>query len=250
MALAHEGPAPYTSPSAIIHLVDRFRERGLQIPFEIDVLVRAGISEGLAPRTLHALRQLDLIDEQGNPTEALEGLRVAPSGEFKDRFAEVVRAAYAPIFQYVDPATNSMDDIRDAFRVYTPHGQQGRMVTLFLGLVEYAGMIPAREKAPRVVHSGPIKARARGGSRVKTRIVKGNGQEREERQSSSAGRVPEAITALLRQALPETGAEWTPDQRSRFLKVFEAILDFSVPVGEPSSASDDGPAGEQGEVSE
>jgi hypothetical protein len=147
MALASDGPAPYTSPSAVVSIVDRFRERGLQVPFDLDVLMRAGISEGLAPRTLHALRQLDLIDEAGNPTEALLGLQRATSDEFRDRAAEVIRAAYAPIFQFTDPSEDPPERVRDAFRAYTPTGQQGRMVTLFMGLCEWAGIVGERAKS-------------------------------------------------------------------------------------------------------
>jgi hypothetical protein len=166
MAIEHEGPAPYTSPSTIIHIVERFRERGLQTPFDADVLIRAGVSEGLAQRTMHSLRQLDLIDDQGNPSDALDSLRLAPGGEYKDRFAEVIRAAYAPIFQYVDPENDPLERIRDAFRPYSPVGQQGRMVTLFLGLAEYAGIVPPRPKlAPTQV--GSTSGRPRRGPRPK-----------------------------------------------------------------------------------
>ena len=52
----------------------------------------------------------------------------------------LLRAAYRPIFAFVDPATASHDEIRDAFRGFTPVGQQQRMVTLFLGLCAYAGL--------------------------------------------------------------------------------------------------------------
>ncbi len=82
------GPAPYTSPSAIIEVIERYREHGLQTPFTVDVLVRASISEGLAPRTIHSLRQLDLIDEGGEPTPQLKALQREGSETYKDRLSE------------------------------------------------------------------------------------------------------------------------------------------------------------------
>lgn len=242
MALQEEGPAPYTSPSAVIALVERFRDRGLTTPIDLDVLVRAGISEGLAPRTLYALRQLDLISEQGEPTEALEGLRLAPSDTYRERFAEVVRAAYSPIFQYVDPASDSIDRVRDAFRPYTPFGQQGRMVTLFLGLCEHAGITAGRprtapepRRAPGRPRQHPAVTRTRAHAQAAQQVDT-------QRQSEVTGDVPQTLIALMQEALPARGSSWTAEQRDRFLATFKVLLDFSVPVGEQTALANDGEA--------
>lgn len=236
MALQDQGAAPYTSPSSVINVVERFRDRGLSTPLDVEVLIRAGISEGLAPRTIYALGQLDLIDDDGNPTEALNGLRLASSDSYRERFAEVIRAAYSPVFKYVDPATDSVERVRDAFRPYTPVGQQGRMVTLFLGLCEYAGIIAERPKAVRPVPSAAPKREQR----------KKVGQAQEHDIAfpikpilgSKSHRAPATLLTMLEEALPDPGRGWTQERRDRFLDTFKVLLDFSVPVVEATDSEE------------
>jgi hypothetical protein len=90
---------------------------------------------------------LDLIDEQGAPSKALEGIRLAPESEYKQRLSEWLQSAYADVLRYVDPAVDEETNIRDAFRNYRPIGQQPRMITLFLGLAAAAGMAPEKQAA-------------------------------------------------------------------------------------------------------
>lgn len=157
MPLAPDGPAPYAPVATIMEVIHRYRDRGLQTPFDVDVLTRAGVTESLAPRTLLSLRHLDLVDDQGHPTPLFEGLRRAPSDEFPSRLEEVVRAVYADVFQFADPTMDPPERVADAFRQYNPAGQRGRMVTLFLGLAQEAGIIeeaPQRTRTTRAARGG------------------------------------------------------------------------------------------------
>ena len=43
MTIQTDGNAPYTSPSSIIQVVEGYRSRGLQTPFTVDVLQKAGV---------------------------------------------------------------------------------------------------------------------------------------------------------------------------------------------------------------
>ena len=52
------------------------------------------------------------------------------------------RSAYADVFQYIDPATATVEQLEGQFRNYTPRGQVGRMVALFRSLCEYTGIMP------------------------------------------------------------------------------------------------------------
>src|ERR1700693_349909 len=124
MPIEPDGQAPYAPTGRVITILEGYRNRGLQTPFTLDVLMRAGITEPLAPRTLRSLKALDLIDDDGQPTAAFEQLRKASSEEYKARLAAVIHAAYAEVFQYTDPATDPPEKVRDAFRHYQPVGQQ------------------------------------------------------------------------------------------------------------------------------
>jgi hypothetical protein len=158
MAIQTDGNAPYGPPTAVLGLISGYRERGLQTPFTIDVLTKAGVSEALAPRTMQSLKLLDLLDKDGQPTDVLEALRKAPSDEFPARLEAVIKAAYAEVFTYIDPAQDPPERVRDAFRSYKPQGQQERMVTLFLGLCEAAGIVSQRPK--RTKRARPASAKS------------------------------------------------------------------------------------------
>jgi hypothetical protein len=153
MALQPDGPGAYAPPRTTIGLVERWRDRGLPTPITTETLVRAGVStESLAPRIWQALRLFDLIDDDGQPTDQFIELRKVPSGEYKERLASILRVAYADVLAHVDPAKDDYERIRDTFRAYRPPGVRDRMVTLFLGLSEYVGMISearAKELANR-----------------------------------------------------------------------------------------------------
>ena len=89
MPVTEDRPAPYAPPSAIIDFVSRYRHRNVPFPVTADVLARIGVSQSLIPRTLQALQTLDLINEIGNPTETLEGIRLAPEAEYKKRLSRL-----------------------------------------------------------------------------------------------------------------------------------------------------------------
>jgi hypothetical protein len=142
MALQPDGPGAYGPPRAIIGIIERWRDRGLPTPITGDTLVRASVTtDSLAPRTLQTLKLLDLIDDGGHPTDEFVELRKVPSDQYKERLASLLRVAYADVLAHVDPTKDEYERIRDGFRAYNPPGLRDRMVTLFLGLSEYAGLI-------------------------------------------------------------------------------------------------------------
>jgi hypothetical protein len=227
MAVQANGPAPYAPPATVISLIQRYRNHGLATPFTVDVLMRAGVTESLAPRTLQALRILDLIDSAGEPTEQFLDLAQARSDEFRDRLAAVIRSAYSEVFAFADPSTDDVSRIEDAFRSYTPRGQRSRMVTLFLGLCEEAGIATP---APRRQAAGPKKAAAMvtGRSARRGRPPAKSGAPRPP-QGAPANEVPPALVGLLSE-LPVPGMPWTRDRRDTFIRTFGSVLDFLYPV--------------------
>lgn len=154
MPVTPDSPAPYAPAAAILEIIKRHRSRGLPSPVNAEVLGRSGISESLIPRTLYTLKVLDLVDEQDNPTEAMETLRLAPEAEFPNRLREWLNNSYADVLKFVDPETADETALRDAFRSYKPIGQQSRMVTLFAGLYGAAGVGRDKAAPPRAMRRG------------------------------------------------------------------------------------------------
>jgi hypothetical protein len=143
MALTPNGPAPYAPPGSVISVVAHHRDRGLPTPVTTGVIARVLESgEGLASRVMTALRLLDLVDKEGAIQPAFDEMaRAASPEDFRARFADVVRSAYADVLNYIDPATVNIGRIEGQFRNYTPRGQVGRQAALFRGLCVFTGII-------------------------------------------------------------------------------------------------------------
>lgn len=218
MAITSDKPTPYAPASAVVELIERHRNRGLPSPVDAEVLARGGISDSLIPRTLQALKTLDLISKDGEPTETFESIRLAPEAEYKDRLAEWLNTVYAEVISYVDPATDDVTAFRDAFRGYNPVVQQSRMVTLFTGLYAAAGIGPKKPTQPRQrPRLNPQKPAKRNPPR---------------KQSKGASTdIPQPLAGLLA-GLPPEEQGWTQDQHDKFLKTFGAVLDFCFPITE------------------
>jgi hypothetical protein len=235
MAIQPNGTAPYAPASTVIDLIERFRSHGLQSPFTLEVLLRAGVPESLAPRTLTALKLLDLIDETGKPTPDFILLQEAPSDQYKIHLATLVRMVYADVFSFADPASDPPERIEDAFRSYQPRGQRARMVTLFMGLCQLAGITegiskrvpaPGRPSNRVVVRPVPRQPINPGGRTKKVTITRAP-------VSASAGplddTLPAAITALVND-LATRGQSWTEAERDTYMAGFKATVDIYYPV--------------------
>jgi uncharacterized protein DUF5343 len=225
MPLSTGETAPYAPPATVMQVITAFRDRGLSTPITSDVLLRASINESLVPRTLRSLELLELIDDAGNPTPALEGLRRATAEDFRKRLEELVRGVYAEVFKFVDPATDDLGRVADAFRAFNPIGQRGRMVTLFMGLCEAAGIVPEGTRKAPPGTSRPISTKRK----VTTAQPPRGPSVKYNVRSDDGGMVPEPLLGLLR-ALPANGSGWTQARRNKFVDTFEAVLDFTIPV--------------------
>lgn len=245
MPITANSTAPYTSPSAVITVIERYRDRGLQTPFTVDVLQKAGVSSGLAPRTLQALELLGLIDADGMPTEQFVALRQAPEDEVRGRFAALLQGAYAEVFSFIDPKQDSRERIRDAFRSYQPHGQQERMVTLFLGLCEWAGLVdetPGRSVgAPRPGARGPRARTPQAAQAVASgKTDPGTWQDTPlttlftNVSTQQAAGAHALIQGLLRE-LPPVGATWPEAKMRTWLDTQRAVFNLLYKIGDDTS---------------
>jgi hypothetical protein len=80
------------------------REGALPDPITPSALKPFGISPNNAHRLLGALGFLGLTDDAGRSTGYFERLRRASAEEYLAALADVLRAAYRPVFEAVDPA--------------------------------------------------------------------------------------------------------------------------------------------------
>lgn len=247
MAIDGTSSVPYAPAQSVLDIVYRYREHDLPTPFTTEVLARAGVSDSLQGRTLASLVGLELIDEDGNPTPALQALAEAPSSSFDDALADHVRSVYAEVFKFVDPAKGSYEQVQDAFRSYNPRGQRNRMVTLFLGLCEAAGIVeeaPTPNRAKRrgggtgkgttTGSNGTPASRSKGAETPAKRDTPRTGENDEDR--TPRDRLPLPITSVL-DKLPVSGGGWSKGERQRFLEAFNALLDLYYPVKEENAAS-------------
>lgn len=230
MPVTADRPAPYAPTSAILTLIERHRNRGLPSPINADVLARAGISDSLVPRTLQSLQTLDLVDEEGRPTQILEAIRLAPQAEYQRRLADWLTATYADALTFIDPATADETAIRDAFRSYKPTGMQSRMVSLFSGLFAAAGIAPEKPRQRQPARQPAARPPQKRTAAPPRRDAPQKPASIEVAQTAGSG-LPPALAGLLASLPPEEHG-WTREQRDRFVATFSAVLDFCFPLRE------------------
>lgn len=157
---------PYASTGSIKKVIEKHRQ--IRLPtVDLMRLQNIGITEALAPRTLHALVFLGFYDEDGKVTPEFDALCGVPEEDFKPRLAALLRKAYAPILEVLDPATAMPADVENAFRGFQPVGQLPRMVQLFIGLMTYVGIMPEVKRHVVSVRSDPPRAEVR---RLRARV--------------------------------------------------------------------------------
>lgn len=247
MAVTAEQSAPYAPSSVILGLLERNREKGLPNPITSEALQRLSVSDSLVPRTLQALKILDLIGDDGKHTGTFESLRRAPEAEYLTLMAEWLKAAYEHALDVIDPATADEVSIRDAFRLYNPISMQPRMITLFTSLFEAAGVrsgdrakpAPAKKATP----SGSAPRAAKPAPRPAPR-------RQQELAPAGGGALPTGMDPALAGMLariPKPGEGWTQLERDSFYTTFGVVLDFCFPIRAASSQQaaepDDGEEG-------
>ncbi|MBT1605309.1 DUF5343 domain-containing protein [Curtobacterium flaccumfaciens] len=141
------GTAPYAPASSVLDVIMARRKDPTLRYFDNEALEKLGIRESLVPRTAQALRLLDLLTDDGFVTPTFEGLISAPPGDLPRALEKLIRRAYKPIFEDLDPTVASTNALEQAFALFQPPGQRSRMVSMFQGLMRAADMTSGDDSA-------------------------------------------------------------------------------------------------------
>ena len=236
--------APYAPAKAILEVVTRYRAKGIPQPIDEGVLSRVGISDSLISRTLQSMQTLDLIDDKGAVTATFESLKLAPEGEFKERIAQWLNAAYSDVLKFVDPHTADDTTLRDAFRIYNPPGQRDRMITLFTGLYAAAGIGPEKT---RVRASRPRATPTAAGNTSKRQNGKSNEEQgkplsddgtpetkppkQDQDTSHQDGAHSKSFERELLSKFPPFDPAWGDDLKAKWFEGFQTFMVMAAPKG-------------------
>jgi hypothetical protein len=245
MALSSGDQAPYAPPGTVIEILRRCRERGLPQPLTPEVLERAGVSPTLSQRTLHTLKLLAFVDSEGKLDPEFEAANRAPDDEYKQRLGDLITGTYSEVINFADPGTDSYERVRDAFRGFNPRGQQDRMVTLFLGLLEYVGMDVGAATASRPSRrgTGPKQPTTRVGREPSPRGGAKTGRGTRHRPEPRQDGTRDAALVAWFDTRPDPETPWPSSDRDVFMKTLRAIVDGIYrepnPRGEPEQEGEE-----------
>lgn len=151
--------APFGSTGAVIKTLETYRETGLGgATITRDLVGRMGYGAEVARRVVSSLQMLELIDDDGAPTEKLREFGHAPTSQYRQLLAEHLLDVYSPVFAITGSKVDSKssEEIEDAFRPFRPASLRKRMVALFMGLCGYVGISEAEPRldSPRAARAG------------------------------------------------------------------------------------------------
>jgi hypothetical protein len=131
---------PYTSYRTFKTFIRDLHEAG--VPSRIDRSVLTRFSGVVGTQLMHALRFLDLIEDNGRPTERLRELADADgTAHWPETFSDLLRQDYSPMFA-IELETATPSHFNEAFRKAFPAADAvvQKCVTFFLYAANDAGV--------------------------------------------------------------------------------------------------------------
>lgn len=211
---------PYAFTGNVLDILGRLREASLPNLIDATAVVRIGVSEGNAHRTIAALRFLGLVDEEYKQTDVMKSLAKASTEDYPTVLGAVIRNAYSEIFQLVNPETSTEQKVMDAFRGREPQSQWKQMGTLFIGLCQEAGIMPGKPATADRSTSSPPKT---GGDVDVRKSLK---------LTSDAGLYFAHFQSIFDTLPPYNQRSWSKVTKTKWLKLFESMLDVIVDIEE------------------
>ncbi len=222
--------APYVSWGSFNNLLDRMGEEGL--PMRIDRSYLSNMAGSTQSHLLKALRELDLIDENAEPTETLKAL-AANTESRPERIASLVQEHYAEAVALGANATQSMLEELFAENYNVKGSTRGKSIAFFLAAAKN-GEVPLSQ------HFKPPKRTSSNGSGPKRRKPKGGTPPAPETlPPASATSLDKAKSAYVELLLKKADSEDQMD--SGLLDRIERVIGFGEgKTSSPGSSGGDG----------
>jgi len=224
MAKISENYAPYAFTGNILDILHRLRDASLPEVINPGVVIKIGVSEGNAHRTVATLQYLGLIDEEGKQTKEMKNLAKASTADYPSVLAEIIRNGYARIFEIVNPTKATETEIMDAFRGSEPASQWKRMGILFIDLCKEAGIIPQETPTPERAQSETPKKSSRNGQN------NNNARPKTPKFFGGTGGWYSDLQNIFDKLPDRDNPKWSSDNKQKWLKALESMLDLLIDV--------------------
>lgn len=232
MASAKENSAPYTSIGNMLLILGRIRKGWVPNQIDKGEMEKVGITASNANRTIAALEYLGLTNEDNRTTDTWKAIATSTTNDYPKVLEGILRNAYPSIFEiHPNPADATDVEIGNAFAKSEPLNQRGRMVSLFRGLCQEAGLIKGepltRERKPTTKQTTQ-KATSKNGDEKTTEPEKHkNWAEAFEPINHSLKWYNDLATLMAR--LPDpANPKWTLQEKERWLAALQAMLDLLI----------------------
>ncbi len=227
-----ENFAPYTSIGNMLLILGRIRKGWIPTQIDKGEMVRVGITAGNASRTISALEYFGLINEDGKPTDTWKAIATSTTNDYPKVLEGILRNAYPSIFEiHPNPADATDVEIGNAFAKSEPLNQRGRMVSLFRGLCQEAGLIKGepltRERKPTTKQAAQ-KVASKNGDEKKAEPEKPKSWSEPFEPINHSLKWYNDLGTLMGRLPNPDNPRWTQAEKQRWLTALQSMLDLLI----------------------